>query len=299
VPYHVAVFVPDFGATTLGVALAGWSPPAQMPESTVWSEAGPEQLNVSVRRLRTSADVLFSVSIEEVVGMGAIRPNAGLRWHHVGYWSESLAEDVAALEAVGFRKEVWGPDDDGQPLFFAYMVAPNGLRVELTDGRNSSLWTDRFWAVREAAVAADLEAGVEPARAEGRPVAHVAAVVEDPEAAALSLERALGLAWDEPRESTVQLVGADGEERTVTYREVESLGAPQVRLASGPLTDSLGSPERGWDHVAFRSARLVEEAAELERRGYVRRASADAGPESFVLLSAPEGTRVKLVGYRR
>jgi hypothetical protein len=295
-PWHAADFVPDFGATTLGDELGRLDSLIQMPELTVWTEDGPDQLHVSARWLRTT-DVVFSLIVEEVVGMRAIAPNADLRWHHVGYWAESLPADIAALEAVGFRKEVWGQDEAGEPLMFAYMVAANGLRVELVQGGDASL-TDWASADRKAAVAADLEAGVAPARAEGRPFAHVAGVVEDPEEVALSLERGLGVDWGEPREVVALVVDGDGEERTVSYREIESLGAPRVRLASGPLTDSLGSDERGWDHVAFWSARPEEEAAQLERHGYVRRASADraaGATESFVLLSAPEGTRVKLV----
>jgi hypothetical protein len=292
VPYHVAVFIPGFDETTLDT-LSSWDPLLELPVFPVRSEDGPEPLNVSLRRLRTSAQVLFSVSVEAVVGMRALRPNADLRWHHIGYWTENLVEDVAGLEAVGFRKEVWGPDVEGAPLFFAYMVAPSGLRVELTDSSGNAEWTERVAAERQAAVAADLAAGVEPARAEGRSFAHISAVVEEPVQVARSLEQALGISWNEPRDVTAQLHNTDGSKQTVTYQEIVAHGTPQIRLATGPLRDTLGNNEHGWDHVAFHSQNPDTDATTLEQHGYTRRATTHT-PEPTILLSAPEGTRIKL-----
>jgi hypothetical protein len=72
-------------------------------------------------------------------------PSGGV--HHVGYWVEDLAGGVAELVARGYRAEMVGsgppagaragdrPVEGGEfrPQLFAYLIAPEGHRVELVD----------------------------------------------------------------------------------------------------------------------------------------------------------------------
>lgn len=72
-------------------------------------------------------------------------PSGGV--HHVGYWVDDLAEGVEQLVARGYRAEMVGSGppagaggadlpadgDAGRPQVFAYLLAPEGHRVELVD----------------------------------------------------------------------------------------------------------------------------------------------------------------------
>ena len=59
-------------------------------------------------------------------------PEGQQRLHHVAYWAEDLDDQTAALVKSGFEVEyTMPPFDDGKMRGFAYLLHPNGMRVEL------------------------------------------------------------------------------------------------------------------------------------------------------------------------
>jgi len=58
------------------------------------------------------------------------QPAAGSGVHHIGYWSDDVAEDAAALERHGFGREAAGQGPDGNP-YWTYHRGATGPRVEL------------------------------------------------------------------------------------------------------------------------------------------------------------------------
>ena len=62
---------------------------------------------------------------------------AGL--HHIGFWSDSLADDVKALVAARCPLQLSGRDGDTAPVQSAYHRDPLGFTVELVDIANQPL----------------------------------------------------------------------------------------------------------------------------------------------------------------
>jgi len=289
-PYHVAVFVDDFSDSSLDV-LSSWRMRSKSPTFTVHShKGGTEELCVEALFVRTDPELEFSVAVEHIDDFTFIRPNPGNGWHHVGYWSDDFVAEVARLESEGWSRDVWWEDEDGGVAFFAYMLSAQGLRVELTD-----LGTvQRILREQGDNIAREM---IGDETAPFRAVDHVAAVVDDPEAEARALERALGVRWGDPVESEVVVFDGGGERAFVT-RSITSLSAPPLRFVQREWAGSRVPGDRdGWDHVAFRSSQLDEDVAALQQAGYERLARwpGSQDGEASVLLSAPEGTRVKLV----
>ena len=59
--------------------------------------------------------------------------------HHIGFWSDSLAADVAALVAARCPLQLSGRDGDTAPVQSAYHRDPLGFTVELVDIANQPL----------------------------------------------------------------------------------------------------------------------------------------------------------------
>jgi hypothetical protein len=291
-PNHVALFVSDLADSSLD-ALSPWNLPFRSPTYTIHSrqDTRTEELTVEARRVRTVPESVFAVTVERGFNVSFIRPNHGLQWHHVGFWSDDLEGDAARLEDVGYVKDVWWLDDYGRITLFVYMISQQGLRVELTHSARD-LWIQAFRQEYEAGVAADAAAEVPLPRRYGRRVHHLAAVLDDPQAEARALEKALGIRWGDSVESEAEIVDQDGP-RLIVTRSLTSLSRMPMRFvfAEFPVAD------RGWDHVAFQSEHLMDDVVALEQAGYRQRARWNGSRvgEKAVLMSAPEGTRVKLV----
>jgi hypothetical protein len=56
--------------------------------------------------------------------------SAGSGIHHLGYWSDDVAADSAALEEAGYAHEGSGVGLDGSPAW-SYHRSPTGPRIEL------------------------------------------------------------------------------------------------------------------------------------------------------------------------
>lgn len=126
--YHTGIVVTDYEGTLAELsALFGY-------------EWGEEMRTVSPVTLASGETVewesRFCYSRNEP-RLEIIRANPGTVWdpsaagvHHLGYWSDDVAADSAALTAKGYALELFGPGEDGVPLY-AYHRRPNGTRIEI------------------------------------------------------------------------------------------------------------------------------------------------------------------------
>ena len=81
-----------------------------------------------------------------------IRPIPGTLWmpaegsgiHHLGYWSDDVPADGAALEAQGFAREAAGMGPDGNP-FWTYHRAADGPRIELVSSMAKAAM-EQYWS---------------------------------------------------------------------------------------------------------------------------------------------------------
>lgn len=65
--------------------------------------------------------------------------------HHIGFWSDDFAADIARLEELGYRRECSGVAADGGHTEFSYHLQPqSGTWIELVDSRSKAsinAWT--------------------------------------------------------------------------------------------------------------------------------------------------------------
>jgi hypothetical protein len=139
--FHAAIVVDDPAATKAELsALYGyeWSPQAGAP------------LRLRLPSGETVLDVRCSYStsaprlevIQSIPGT-LWTPVPGSRLHHLGYWSDDVPADSAALEAKGYVCEAAGLRDDDVP-FFTFYASPAGFRVELLN-RSMQAGMERLW----------------------------------------------------------------------------------------------------------------------------------------------------------
>jgi hypothetical protein len=289
-PWHCGIFVGDVETSTLGHSLSRWDDAEFAEGPMAHTDHGARGFGLWRKTVRIQpADPFFKVTVEAIDPPSALCLKPSPRWHHIGYRSQAFRAEVAALEEIGFRREAWGQDDDGQLSLFAYMVSPEGLRIELNPERAGAEVALREKAA--AAVAKDIDAGIEPEKARGRPVSHISAVVSDPVRVAAGLTAALDLEWNAPLERTF----VDARSATaVRCVEISTRGARRVRLLS-ELPAPLGA-ESGWNHLAFWTEDLAHDTAVLAGRDYAPMASSEAGPDGVAstIFRAPEGTLVML-----
>ncbi|MFG2959042.1 VOC family protein [Streptomyces sp. NPDC048291] len=145
--FHIGIVAEDFDATK-----------KQLSEhfGFDWSEdmGGP----VDVRLADGESAVDFRCAYARSSGAGTrleiVRKVPGTFWeptdgsgiHHLGYWSDDVAADVAALERHGYVTEATRKGPDGA-LFFAFLrsAGETGFRVELVS-RAAQPAMERAWA---------------------------------------------------------------------------------------------------------------------------------------------------------
>jgi hypothetical protein len=71
-------------------------------------------------------------------------PAAGSGIHHLGYWSDDVAADSAALAEEGYAVEATGVQPDGVP-YWAYHRGASGPRIELVS-RTIQAGLEQYWA---------------------------------------------------------------------------------------------------------------------------------------------------------
>jgi len=116
-----------------------------------WSPEGGAPLRLRLPSGETVLDIRCSYS-KAAPRLEVIRSIPGTLWspvpgsriHHLGYWSDDVAADTAALEAKGYTCEAAGLREDGPP-FFTFLASPKGPRVELLN-RAMRPSMERLWA---------------------------------------------------------------------------------------------------------------------------------------------------------
>lgn len=139
--FHVGVVVDDAPGTRAWLSeTAGFEWGDEVDVTLPVRLAGGEQ---EVRfQFAYSKDAPHLEVIQAVWG-SPWEPVAGSGIHHLGHWSEDVADDVAVLVAAGWELEaIAGPED--APMF-AYLRPPAGPRIELVPASNklvmAALWS--------------------------------------------------------------------------------------------------------------------------------------------------------------
>lgn len=140
--FHLGIVTPDLAATQAQLGgLLGY-------------EWGPEvggPIDVTLPGGTTTLDLKCAYSVT-TPRFEVVREIPGTMWeateglgiHHVGYWSDEVAADAAELLREGFVTEAERGAPDGG-LFFAFLRAPWGLRIELVT-RAAEAGLQQCWA---------------------------------------------------------------------------------------------------------------------------------------------------------
>jgi hypothetical protein len=140
--FHVGIVVDDLDAALdeLGSLLGyEWCPVFAIETPVVLPE-GEVMVDLRFAYSRTEPRVEL---IRAVPGTPWV-PAAGSGIHHLGYWSEDIAQDARELEGRGYVEEARGVLPDGTTIW-AYHRGPKGPRIELVS-RQLQAGLERYWA---------------------------------------------------------------------------------------------------------------------------------------------------------
>lgn len=129
--YHTGIIVPDLDAAMARLtALAGyrWITPVSYTLPFRTTSGSQEVTSTFVYSLQAPHVEL----IKEVPGTAwAAAPGNAI--HHLGYWTDDLAESAKRLEDNGFAFEATADTDGLNLALFAYYVDAAGTRIEIVD----------------------------------------------------------------------------------------------------------------------------------------------------------------------
>lgn len=129
--YHTGIIVPDLDAAMARLtALAGyrWITPVSYTLPFRTTSGTQEVTSTFVYSLQAPHVEL----IKEVPGSAwAAAPGNAI--HHLGYWTDDLAESAKRLEDNGFAFEATADTDGPNLALFAYYVDAAGTRIEIVD----------------------------------------------------------------------------------------------------------------------------------------------------------------------
>lgn len=108
--------------------------------------AGEDAVEVDLRFVYSATTPRVEV-IQSIAGTVWV-PAAGSGIHHLGYWSDDVAADGAALERAGYVPEASGVGPGGGAIW-SYHRSPAGARIELVDRALLPL-LEQLWSLREA-----------------------------------------------------------------------------------------------------------------------------------------------------
>jgi catechol 2,3-dioxygenase-like lactoylglutathione lyase family enzyme len=129
--YHTGIIVPDLDAAMARLtALAGyqWINPLSYTLPFRTATGSREMTSTFVYSLQAPHVEL----IKEVPGTPwTAAPDNAI--HHLGYFTDNLAETAQALEDNGFTFEATADTTPGELALFAYYVDASGTRIEIVD----------------------------------------------------------------------------------------------------------------------------------------------------------------------
>lgn len=126
--FHVGIVVDDLDQACSELTdLFGyeWADVISLP-TPVWLPAGETEIDLAFAYSRTTPRLEVIRSIPGTLW----EPAAGSGIHHLGYWSDDVAGDIAALERHGHAVEAAGVRPDGN-RHWAYLRHGDGPRIEL------------------------------------------------------------------------------------------------------------------------------------------------------------------------
>jgi hypothetical protein len=146
--FHVGIVATDFEATLAELsALFGYQ----------WCDemGGPTSVRLPTGDALLDLRCVYSRNAPR---LEIIRPIPGTLWvqaagsgiHHIGYWSDDVAADCAALERDGYVPEAARHDPGAGGAPFAFYRSAAGFRVELVS-RAIRPSMERLWAAKPAA----------------------------------------------------------------------------------------------------------------------------------------------------
>ncbi|MCX4090727.1 VOC family protein [Nocardia sp. alder85J] len=135
--FHLGIVTTDFDATVAALtATLGYEWGIRMTNPVdVELPTGPRQVELtcqfSIQQPRLEIVSSVAGTLWEPVPGGGI--------HHLGYWADDVAADVAELTRNGWEVEATRPMPGTDPadgvLFFAFLSSARGFRIELVDRR--------------------------------------------------------------------------------------------------------------------------------------------------------------------
>ncbi len=132
--YHVGMVVTDMEAASakltdlLGVT---WGPVMHLDATEYRDEAGRDVVLPTTMRYSTGTPCLELIL--EVPGSVWVR-NEASNLHHIGFWSDSLADQSNAFSGAGCPLQLCGRAGSAAPASFAYHWDDElGIRMELVD----------------------------------------------------------------------------------------------------------------------------------------------------------------------
>ena len=140
--YHVGIVVDDFDSATDWLAKnAGYRWCEEMTVKNLFvTPVGETPISL---RLTYSRDEPHLEVIEAIPD--SIFTSSEPSLHHLGYWSDDVEADLAALEAEGATIDGRGFWPDGKGPIWAFATPPIGPRIELVH-RSSKGSMEQWWA---------------------------------------------------------------------------------------------------------------------------------------------------------
>ena len=131
--YHVGIVVADIASAraTMSEQLGVTWGPVMHFDSVDYRDGDGRDLGLPTT-MCYSVDAPHLELIEEVPGSIWVR-NEHSNLHHIGFWSDDLAAEGAALTGNGCPLQLCGRSGDQAPVSFAYHRNDLGVRVELVD----------------------------------------------------------------------------------------------------------------------------------------------------------------------
>jgi lactoylglutathione lyase len=127
--YHTGIVVDDLEATMEWFAKLAdytWTDVVEVDQVAQTPEG---EVTIPMKMAYSGAEPRLEL-LQTAPGTIWVPADSGV--HHLGYWSDDVESDLAALEASGMHLEVksYNPDGSGT-LLWAYAKGPAGPRIEL------------------------------------------------------------------------------------------------------------------------------------------------------------------------